>query len=162
MSRSISFLLNGEPTTIEVEPRRTLLYLLREVLGLTGAKEGCGMGECGACTVIVNKKAIVSCIFPAMEADNAEIWTIEGLSSSVPGDAYQTLHPIQAAFVEQGSVQCGFCTPGMIMSAKALLDDKPDPTEDEIKTAIEGNLCRCGTYAHVVRAVKSAARRRKQ
>jgi len=162
MSRSISFLLNGEPTTIEVKPRWTLLYLLREVLGLTGAKEGCGMGECGACTVIVNKKAIVSCIFPVMEADNAEIWTIEGLSSSVPGDACQTLHPVQAAFVEQGSVQCGFCTPGMIMSAKALLDDKPDPTEDEIKTAIEGNLCRCGTYVHVVRAVKSAAQRRKQ
>ncbi len=155
MRRRISFVLNGEPVQVEVEPRWTLLYLLRQVLGLTGAKEGCGMGECGACTVIVNRKAVVSCILPVMEADGAEVWTIEGLSKEFPQNLHPALHPIQAAFVEKGAVQCGFCTPGMIMSAKALLDDKPDPTEDEIKTALEGNLCRCGAYVQIVRAIKA-------
>jgi aerobic carbon-monoxide dehydrogenase small subunit len=160
MTRRISFVLNGEPVQVEVEPRWTLLYLLREVLGLTGAKEGCGMGECGTCTVIVNRKAIVSCILPVMEADEAEVWTVEGLSKTFPQDGHLTLHPIQAAFVEEGAVQCGFCTPGMIMSAKALLDEKPNPTDNEIKTAIEGNLCRCGGYVQIIRAIKSVAESR--
>ncbi len=162
MRRRISFVLNGEPIQVEVEARWTLLYLLREVLGLTGAKEGCGMGECGACTVIVNRKAIVSCILPVMEAEEGEVWTIEGLGKASPQDLHSALHPIQAAFVEEGAVQCGFCTPGMIMSAKALLDDKPDPTEHEIRTALEGNLCRCGGYVQIVRAIKSVAQNQQQ
>jgi aerobic-type carbon monoxide dehydrogenase small subunit (CoxS/CutS family) len=157
MRRRISFVLNGEPIEVEVEPRWTLLYLLREILGLTGAKEGCGMGECGACTVIVNRKAIVSCILPVMEADEKEVWTVEGLSKAFPQDVHPTIHPIQEAFVQEGAVQCGFCTPGMIMSAKALLDEKPNPTDNEIKTAIEGNLCRCGGYVQIIKAIKSAA-----
>lgn len=160
MRRRISFVLNGEPVQVEVEPHWTLLYLLREILGLTGAKEGCGMGECGACTVIVNRKAIVSCILPVIEADEGEVWTVEGLSKTFPHDVDPTIHPIQAAFVEEGAVQCGFCTPGMIMSAKALLDEKSNPTEDEIKTAIEGNLCRCGGYVQILRAIRSVAVRR--
>ncbi len=160
MRRRISFVLNGEPIQVEVEPRWTLLYLLREILGLTGAKEGCGMGECGACTVIVNRKAIVSCILPVIEADEGEVWTVEGLSKTFPQGVDPTIHPIQAAFVEEGAVQCGFCTPGMIMSAKALLDEKSNPTEDEIKTAIEGNLCRCGGYVQILRAIKSVAESR--
>ncbi len=160
MRKRISFVLNGEPTQVEVEPHWTLLYLLREILGLTGVKEGCGMGECGACTVIVNRKAIVSCILPVMEADEGEVWTVEGLSKTFSQDVHPILHPIQAAFVEEGAVQCGFCAPGMIMSAKALLDEKSNPTEHEIKTAIEGNLCRCGGYVQIIRAIKSAARSR--
>ena len=153
MKREISFLLNGDRIEIEVEPWWTLLYLLREVLELTGTKEGCGIGECGACTVIVNKKAIVSCIFPIVEVDGAEVWTIEGLSKAYS----QEIHPLQKAFINHGAVQCGFCTPGMIMSAKALLDKNPNPTIDEIKTAIEGNLCRCGCYIQIIKAINSIA-----
>lgn len=112
------------------------------------------MGECGTCTVIVNGMAIASCIFPLMEADEGEVWTVEGLSRSP-----ETIHPIQEAFIENGAVQCGFCTPGMIMSAKALLDKNPNPAEDEIKTAIEGNLCRCGGYVQIIKSIKSAAKK---
>lgn len=153
MKRCISFILNRDRLEIEVESYWSLLYLLREVLGLTGAKEGCGMGECGACTVIVNGKAIVSCILPVIEVDGGEVWTIEGLSKIFPQD----IHPVQKAFLEKGAIQCGFCTPGMVMSAKALLDENPNPTEDEIKSAIEGNLCRCGGYIQIIRAIKAVA-----
>ena len=153
MRRRVTFALNGERVEAEVETWWTLLYLIRDVMGLTGTKEVCSMGECGACTVIVNGNAIVSCIFPVIEVDGAEVWTIEGLSK--PFD--EEIHFIQKAFLEEGAVQCGYCTPGMIMSAKALLDSNSDPSIDEIKTAMEGNLCRCGGYPQIVKAIKSAA-----
>ena len=157
MKRRVSFELNGESVETEVEPSWTLLYLIRETLGLTGTKEACSMGECGACTVIVNGNTIASCIFPVIEVDGSEVWTIEGLSNSFS----QEIHFIQKAFLDEGAVQCGYCTPGMIMSAKALLDSNPDPSIDEIKTAIEGNLCRCGGYPQIVKAIKTAAEKGK-
>jgi carbon-monoxide dehydrogenase small subunit len=153
MKRRVSFALNGERIETEVEPSWTLLYLIREILGLTGTKEGCSMGECGACTVIVNGKAIASCIYPVIEVDGGEVWTIEGLSK--PFD--EGLHFVQQAFLEEGAVQCGYCTPGMIMSAKALLDSNPHPSIDDIETAIEGNLCRCGGYPQIISAIRNAA-----
>jgi len=153
MKRRISFTLNGEKVEAEVEPHWTLLRLLREVFELTGAKEGCGMGECGACTVQLDGKAVVSCLLPALEVEGKEVWTVEGLAERSPSG----LHPIQQAFVQQGAIQCGFCTPGMIMSAKALLDENPQPTEEEIKTAISGNICRCTGYVQIIRAIKAAA-----
>lgn len=153
MKRRITFELNGERLEAEVEPWWTLLYLVREILGLTGTKEGCEMGECGACTVIVNGDAIASCIFPVTEVDGGEVWTIEGLSKPFG----QEVHFIQKAFLEEGAIQCGYCTPGMIMSAKALLDRNPNPSTNDIKTAIEGNLCRCGGYLHIVKAIRNAA-----
>ncbi len=156
MKRRIAFELNGERLEAEVESWWTLLYFIREILGLTGTKEGCEMGECGACTVIVNGDAIASCIFPVTEVDGGEIWTIEGLSK--PFD--QEIHFIQKAFLEEGAIQCGYCTPGMIMSAKALLDHNPNPSTDDIKTAIEGNLCRCGGHPHIVKAIRNAAEKR--
>lgn len=151
MKKEITFILNNEETTVEVDPKWTLLYLLREVLNLTGTKEGCGYGECGACTVIIDGKAVNSCIFPALEAEGKNITTIEGVAK----DGH--MHPLQKAFIEKGAVQCGFCTPGMIMSAKALLDEKANPTDDEIKEAIEGNLCRCTGYVMIIDAIKSVA-----
>lgn len=156
MARRISFLLNGEVQELEVEDHWTLLHLLREELGLTGTKEGCGSGECGACTVVVDGKAVNSCLFFAVELDGKEVLTIEGLASP---DG--TLHPLQRAFVENGAIQCGFCTPGMIMSAKALLDENPSPTEDEIRHALAGNLCRCTGYIQIFRAIEAAAGRRR-
>lgn len=153
MRRSITFRLNGDEVTVEVEPHWTLLYLLREVFELTGAKEGCGMGECGACTVVVNGKAVVSCLYPVMEVEGKEVWTVEGLAEKSP----EGLHPLQKAFIERGAVQCGFCTPGMVMSAKALLDENPNPTEEDIKTAISGNICRCTGYVQIIEAIKTVA-----
>ena len=152
MKSQISFMLNGEEVRVEVEPSWTLLYVLREVLELTGTKEGCGYGECGACTVIIDGKAINSCIFPVMEAEGKNITTIEALASQ---DG--SLSPLQNAFVEHGAVQCGFCTPGMLMSATALLDENDSPTEDEIRGSIEGNLCRCTGYVKIIDAIKSVA-----
>ncbi|HQP56204.1 MAG TPA: (2Fe-2S)-binding protein [Syntrophorhabdus sp.] len=152
MKREIGFTLNGEAVRLEVEDQWTLLYLLREVLEMTGTKEGCGYGECGACTVIIDGKAINSCLYPAMEAAGRAITTIEGLVSK-DGE----LHPLQTAFINEGAVQCGFCTPGMIMSAKALLDANDKPTEEEIKDAVAGNLCRCTGYVKIIDAIKSAA-----
>ncbi len=146
------FTLNGETVNVEVDAQWTLLYLLREVLELTGTKEGCGYGECGACTVIIDGQAVNSCLYPVMEAEGRTITTIEGLASK---DGQ--LHPLQAAFISEGAVQCGFCTPGMIMSAKALLDSKDKPTEEEIKDAIAGNLCRCTGYVKIIDAIKSVA-----
>jgi len=155
MKKEITFTLNNEKVIVEVDPKWTLLYLLREVLEMTGTKEGCGYGECGACTVIIDGQAVNSCLYPVMEAEGRQIVTIEGLMTK-DGD----LDPLQKAFVDQGAVQCGFCIPGMIMSSKALLDEKEKPTEDEIKESIEGNLCRCTGYVKIIDAIKTVADRR--
>ena len=152
MKQTINFILNGDPIQVEIEPYLTLLQLLREKLELIGTKEGCGMGECGACTVLLDGKAINSCIFPAPEVEGRTVTTIEGLT-----DALGNLHPIQKAFVEYGAIQCGFCTPGMVLSAKALLDENPKPTEEEIRNGIAGNLCRCTGYLQIVQAIKAAS-----
>ena len=152
MKKPISFILNGERIEVEIEPHLTLLQLLRDELELTGTKEGCGMGECGACTVLLDGGTINSCIFPALEVEGKSVMTIEGLA-----DAKGGLHPIQKAFVDHGAVQCGFCTPGMVLSAKALLDENPKPTEEEIRNGIAGNLCRCTGYLQIVEAIKAAS-----
>lgn len=154
MKREIQFRLNGEEMKVEVEPTWTLLYLLRDVLELTGTKLGCGYGECGACTVIMDGQAVNACLIPVLEAERKSVTTIEGL---VQPDGQ--LHPLQKAFVDHGAVQCGFCTPGMIMSAKALLDENENPTEEEIKEGIAGNLCRCTGYVKIIEAVKAASER---
>lgn len=148
----IKLRINGEEQTVQVEKNWTLLYVLREVLDLTGAKCGCNTGDCGACKVILDGEAVNSCLVLARNAVGKEIETIEGLSR---GDK---LHPLQRAFVECGAIQCGYCTPGMIMSAKALLDRSPDPTEEEIRAAIANNLCRCTGYVKIVDAIRTAAR----
>jgi xanthine dehydrogenase E subunit len=147
----INLTVNNRPYRLNVPSHRTLLDIIREDLGLTGTKEGCGLGECGACTVLLDGKAVNSCLVLAAEADGSEITTVEGLAK---GDK---LHPIQQAFVDHGGLQCGFCTPGMIMSAKALLDENPHPTEEEIKQAIAGNLCRCTGYTKIIESIKAAA-----
>jgi carbon-monoxide dehydrogenase small subunit len=152
MKKEMQFTLNGEEVRVEVDPAWTLLHVLREVLELTGTKFGCGYGECGACTVIMDGQAVNSCLLPALEAEGRSVTTIEGVAGK---DG--TLDPIQKAFIEHGAVQCGFCTPGMIMSAKALLDETQNPTDDEIKEGIAGNLCRCTGYVKIVEAVKAAA-----
>lgn len=151
MKHKIDFILNNEKITHEVEPNRTLLSVLREDFDLTGAKEGCGLGECGACTVLLNGKPVNSCLLLAVEADGQEILTIEGLSS---GDK---LDDLQVSFIENGALQCGYCTPGMVITAKALLDENPHPTEDEVKHAISGNLCRCTGYQKIVKAIMTVA-----
>ncbi len=148
----IQITVNEEEYDLLVHPNRTLLDLLRYDLGLTGTKEGCDEGDCGACTVIVSGKVVTSCLVLAVEADGAAITTIEGLHK---GDA---LHPIQQAFVDSGAVQCGFCTPGMILTTKALLDEIPDPSEEDIKHYLEGNLCRCTGYAKILDAVNMAVK----
>ena len=149
--KTICFTLNGDSVEVEIEPHFTLLQLLREKFELLGTKEGCGMGECGACTVLLDGKTINSCIYPAVEVAGRDITTIEGLR-----DPQGNLHPIQKAFIEQGAIQCGFCTPGMVLSAKALLDENPAPTEDEIRNGIAGNLCRCTGYIQIIQAIKAA------
>ena len=148
----VKITVNVKHYEISVPPWRTLLEVIREDLKLTGTKEGCGLGECGACTVIMDGKIVNSCLVLATEADGKQITTIEGLTD---GDK---LHPIQQAFVDHGGLQCGFCTPGMIMSAKALLDENPTPTEDEIKRGIAGNLCRCTGYTKIIESIKAAAK----
>ncbi len=155
MKKEITFILNQEEVKAEVQPEWTLLYFLREVLGLTGTKEGCGYGECGACTVIVDGRAINSCLYPILEVEGKSVTTIEGIISK-DGE----LHDLQKSFIEHGAVQCGFCTPGMIMSAKALIDEKEKPTVDEIKNVIAGNLCRCTGYVKIIDAIKSVVDRR--
>jgi aerobic carbon-monoxide dehydrogenase small subunit len=152
MKREMEFTLNGEQVNVEVDSTWTLLYLLREKLELTGTKLGCGYGECGACTVIMDGQAVNACLVPVLEAEGMSVTTVEGLVE--PGGQ---LHPLQKAFVDHGAVQCGFCTPGMIMSAKALLDEKGNPTEEEIKESIAGNLCRCTGYVKIIEAVKAVA-----
>ena len=152
MKVKVQLKVNGLAYETEVEPRRTLLELIREDLELTGTKEGCGLGECGTCTVLVDGKPIKSCITLAVQANGREVTTIEGLEKP---DG--TLHPLQQAFIDHGAIQCGFCTPGMILSAKALLDEKPRPTELEVRQAIAGNLCRCTGYQKIVEAILSVA-----
>jgi carbon-monoxide dehydrogenase small subunit len=147
----IEFSLNGRPLSLDVDPGRFLLQVLRQDLGMKGAKEGCGMGECGACTVILNGEAVLSCLIPIGRVQGCSITTIEGLESE------GGLHPLQKAFVDYGAVQCGFCTPGMILSAKAALDRNPSCSEQEIREAISGNLCRCTGYGKIVEAIRSVA-----
>jgi aerobic-type carbon monoxide dehydrogenase small subunit (CoxS/CutS family) len=145
--------VNGEPHTVAAEPHHTLLEVLREELQLTGTKHGCELGECGACTVLVDGIPVLSCLtLPAQLAERAEITTVEGLATGA------TLHPLQTAFAEEGAAQCGYCTPGMLMAAKALLDSNPRPTRAEIAHAISGNLCRCTGYTAIYEAVEKAAR----
>ncbi len=146
----ISFILNDENVSAEVDPRKRLLDILREDFSLTGVKEGCSEGECGACTVIIDDKAVTSCLVLAPQVNGHRVTTIEGLEKN--GE----LHPLQEAFIKAGAVQCGFCTPGMILAAKALLDKNPDPTREEIKTAISGNLCRCTGYKKIIEAIEVA------
>jgi carbon-monoxide dehydrogenase small subunit len=152
MSREIEFVFNGNRMSTMIEDHWTLLHLIREELGYTGTKEGCGSGECGACTVIVDGLAVNSCLYLAMEIDGKELLTIEGLAS-VDG----TLHPIQKAFVDNGGIQCGFCSPGMILAAKALLDENPNANEEEIKDAIAGNICRCTGYVQIIDSIKAVS-----
>lgn len=147
----ISLTVNGKKREVDVKEDTRLLDLIRDDLGLTGTKEGCGKGECGACTVIMNNKLVASCLVLAPQADGAEVLTIEGLADK------DKLHPIQKAFIETGAVQCGFCIPGMIMSTKKLLDDNVNPNEDEIKRGLSGNICRCTGYVKIIDAVREAA-----
>ncbi len=152
MKRLITLNVNGETVEAAVEPNRTLVQFLREDLGLTGTKHGCGLGDCGACTVILNGKPANSCLVLAVQANGGDVITIEGLAEN------GKLHPIQQAFVDKGAIQCGFCSPGMILSAKALLESNPKPSEHEIRTAISGNLCRCTGYQKIVEAIQEAAK----
>lgn len=152
---TLSFRVNGRPVTVDVAPGRRLLDLLREDLGLTGTKEGCGEGECGACTVLVDGKPRLSCLTAAVQVEGKDVLTIEGLAAS------GQLHPLQEAFLSTAGVQCGFCTPGLIMAAQALLAENPSPTADEVREHLSGNLCRCTGYEQVVEAVLRAAERRR-
>ena len=149
----VSFKVNGEPQEILVQPWQTLMSALRDDLGLTGTKEGCGNGNCGACTVLVNGRTVNSCCMLAAEAQDMELVTVEGLAQN------GTLDPLQEAFIDYGALQCGFCTPGLLISSRALLNQNPTPTEHEIRLAIAGNLCRCTGYDKVVRAIQAAAQR---
>ena len=143
--------INSQKRELEVPSDRRLIDVLREDLALTGTKEGCGSGECGACTILLNGQPVNSCLIWACQVQDAEIVTIEGITPE------EGLHPVQEAFVQEGAVQCGFCTPGMIMSAVALLSENPDPSKEEIKRALSGNLCRCTGYVKIFHAVKKAA-----
>ena len=151
MLHEITLVVNGDPYTLAVKSYHTLLQVLREQLGITSPKVGCEAGECGACTVLMNGEPVNSCMILAPEADGAEILTVEALSAD--GD----LHPLQSAFIEHNAVQCGFCTPGMLMSAKGLLDRNPHPSEEEIRHALVGNLCRCTGYVRIVDAIQDVA-----
>lgn len=150
--RNIRIKVNGIDYELMVKPTETLLDILREKLNLVGTKKGCETGECGACIVLINNRSVNSCLVLAVESDGGEILTIEGLAGK---DG--TLHPIQKAFIEEGAIQCGYCTPGMILSAKALLDRNPDPSDIEIKEALVGNLCRCTGYIRIVKAIRAAS-----
>jgi len=147
MKQLIELKVNGESYEAAVDSHRTLLEVLRENLGLTGAKEGCDLGACGACTVLIDGKAVLSCLTLAVDSQGKEITTIEGLAKE------GKLHPLQQNFVDHGAIQCGFCTSGMILSAKAMLDKTPKPTEDEVKRGISGNLCRCTGYTKIIEAI---------
>jgi aerobic-type carbon monoxide dehydrogenase small subunit (CoxS/CutS family) len=151
--RIVSLTVNGEEYEVVITPHRTLLEVLREDLALTGTKEGCGEGACGTCTVLLDGKPVRSCLTLAVEVQGREVTTIEGLAP------IGELHPVQRAFVEYGAIQCGFCSPGMILTTKALLDENPDPTEEEARQAISGNVCRCTGYAKIVEATLKAADR---
>ena len=149
----IHLTINNEDYSLNIEKKWTLLYVLREILELTGTKAGCRTGDCGSCMVLIDDKAVESCIYLAKNAEGLRITTIEGLAHGIE------LHPIQEAFIEAGAVQCGFCTPGMIISAKALLDKNPNPSKNEITTALERNLCRCTGYIKIIDAVNMAAQK---
>jgi len=151
MKHLIGLKVNGETYEIAIEPRKTLLDVIRNDIGLTGTKKGCDMGECGACTVLLDGKAVCPCLVLGVEAEGKEVITIEGLAKGT------TLDPLQDAFVKYGAIQCGFCTPGMIITARNLLDENPTPTEEEVREAICGNLCRCTGYVKIVEAVLDAA-----
>jgi carbon-monoxide dehydrogenase small subunit len=154
MKKQICFKVNGQEREVTVEARQTLLDVLRYDLRLTGTKEGCGDGNCGSCTVLLNGEAVNSCLVFAVEVDGQEITTIEGLAQA------GRLHPLQQAFIDEGAVQCGFCTPGVILMAKAFLASNPHPTEAQVRLAIAGNLCRCTGYDEIVRAIVKAAEAR--
>jgi aerobic-type carbon monoxide dehydrogenase small subunit (CoxS/CutS family) len=151
----IAIFVNGQRHELLIKPWATLLDVLREDLGLTGAKEGCGVGECGACTVIMEGRIVNACLILAAEAREKEIITIEGMAKG------EELHPIQQAFVDIGGLQCGFCTPGMVLSTKALLDRNRNPTDEEIRKGLEGNFCRCTGYTKIIESVREAAERMK-
>ena len=147
----VKFVVNGRPAEVDTDADTRLLDLLREDLHLTGTKEGCGEGECGACTILLDGRAVNSCLILAPQVDGKEVITVEGLAEG------EALHPVQKAFIEKGAVQCGFCTPGFIMSAYALLRENPDPSAEDVLAALEGNLCRCTGYTKIVEAVLYAA-----
>jgi carbon-monoxide dehydrogenase small subunit len=150
MKRVIELRVNGESYETAIEPNRTLAKVLREELGLTGTKQGCDDGACGCCTVLMDGRPVLSCLVLASDAQGKEIITIEGLAKD------GQLHPLQKAFIEHGAIQCGFCTPGMILSAKALLDENPEPTVEEVKTGMSGNLCRCTGYVKIIEVILAA------
>jgi carbon-monoxide dehydrogenase small subunit len=152
MKQTMQFNINGVPYKSEVDVRRTLLEVLRESFGLMGTKKGCNEGECGACTVLIEGKPVLSCLVLAVEAQNKAITTVEGLARN--GE----LHPLQKSFVEQGALQCGFCTPGMLMATAGLLNENPHPNEQQVRQAIAGNLCRCTGYDKIVKAVLAVAK----
>ncbi|MBM4032685.1 MAG: (2Fe-2S)-binding protein [Planctomycetes bacterium] len=154
--KAIAFTVNGQPRTVTTDPGRPLLEVLREDLGLTGTKYGCGEGRCGACTVLVGGKSVRSCVTPVGDADQQAILTIEGLAKG------HALHPVQEAFLAEGALQCGFCTPGLILEVVGLLEGKPNPTDAEILAKLEGHLCRCCHYPRILKAVRRAAAGRTQ
>lgn len=151
MKKEIGFEINGNPTVLAVDGDRMLLWVLRQDLGLTSVKHGCGEGQCGACTVLINNEAVRSCQIPVKDIEGKEVATIEALSQ------HGGLHPLQQAFIDHHLPQCGFCTPGMILSAYALLLKNPSPNREQIIEAMEGNLCRCGTYSRIIQAIHAAA-----
>ena len=151
MKKIINLKVNGDTYELAIEPWRTLLEVLRENLGFTGTKKSCGLGTCGACTVIINGSPVLACLTLAFEVEGIDILTIEGISQK------GSLHPIQESFIKHGAIQCGHCTPGMIMSAKGLLDKNPHPNKDEIKKALAGNFCRCTGYKKIVEAVEAVS-----
>ena len=151
MKLKVDFIVNNQVYELLVDPHRTLLDVLRDQIGLVGAKRGCGHGNCGACTVLMDGKAVNSCLILAGDIGGKSITTIEGLAEG------SKLHPLQEAFMKHGAIQCGYCTPGVILNAKALLDENPNPTEAEVRTALEGNLCRCTGYTKIIQAVLSVA-----
>jgi xanthine dehydrogenase YagT iron-sulfur-binding subunit len=151
--KTINFTVNGKSVSVEVEPRETLLEVLRERLKLTGAKKTCDRGECGGCTVLIDGQAVYSCLFPAVRADGKQVITVEGLADG------ETLHPVQQAYIEKDGYQCGYCTPGFIMSSVALLKQNATPSPGQIKAGLSGNLCRCGNYVKIYEAVAAASQK---
>ncbi len=152
---ALRFTLNGRTVDVDADTHRTLLEVLRDEFALFGARESCGQGLCGCCTVLVDGKGVSSCLYLAAFADGAEVTTVEHLAAD------GTLDPVQEAFIEMGAFQCGFCTPGFVLMTKQLLDEHPDPSDDQIRHYLSGNLCRCGTYPQIIEAVHSAARKRR-